>query len=78
MREMTFLEGINETGTPPCDCLVPQTCGKPSTVRLHGKCASCGNNGYFFACGECSAKLLAGISGCDACGTTDYVTVRVS
>lgn len=72
--EVTFLEGIDLEGAPPCvvEFVDRETgdampCGQPSAVRILFRCTGCGNGGPRFYCQECYEDLEAGFIDCYYC-----------
>jgi hypothetical protein len=58
---ITRQEILDETGaegSPPCEIFISgKPCGKPSAVRLRGKCTACPNMNYSFACAPCWGQM---------------------
>ena len=77
--EVIPISGIDEQGTPPCECLIAWSpCRRPSVVRVFGKCTKCTNYGHVFACTLCCRDLITGVGGCGRCKRTGCITARES
>jgi hypothetical protein len=76
--DVTFLEGVDVEGSPPCAVLVtfapPVKCGRPSVARVRGECPVCCRVTRNFVCERCLKMAVSGTLECGSCHLNGVVT----